>query len=355
VHQAQGMTILRPAHGKPSRRVLYLNSYGMAVTWRAARAGEEPTHHLWGCAELVRRGYEVAMPEEPRRDGRFFNYRRQDRRHLSFVKSWLGREGIVYSAHTILFWIPFLVSLKLLRCPVVTLFYGHGESLRFASSYGAIIAMTPAAESRARSIAPRARIAHLGWGVDLPFFPALAYSPHWFLSCGKTRRDFRTLRKAAALAQAPIRIINANDTGEEWPENVELLKSDGQLGWQALSYRDLVYGQYAGCAAALIILEPDTEQRVAAGFTQLLEAMALTRPVIMTRTGAAPGEVDIEKEGCGLFVPPGDEVALAKAIHTIAEDPERAKAMGQAGRRLCETRYNIVRYADDLDRLFQTF
>ncbi|HVM49399.1 MAG TPA: glycosyltransferase [Candidatus Acidoferrum sp.] len=347
------MTILQPAHRKPNRRLLYLNSYGMAVAWRAASAGKEPTHHLWGCVELVRRGYEVAMPEEPRRDGRFFNYRRQDRRHLRFARSWLGPEGLVYSAHTVLFWIPFLAAINLLRCPIVTLFYGSGESLRLAGSYSAIIAMTPAAQSRATDVAPRARVAHLGWGVDTPFFPVLAYSPRWFLSCGKTLRDFETLRKAAALSRAPIRVINANDTGEAWPDTVELLRGDGQLGWQAVSYRDLVYEQYAGCAAALIILEPDPQQRVAAGFTQLLEAMALARPVIMTRTGAAPGEVDIEKEGCGIFVPPGDEVALAKALRMICEDPERAKAMGQAGRRLCETRYNIVRYADELDRVFQ--
>ena len=126
-----GMTIIRSADRKPFRRVLYLNSYGMAQTWRSLPE-YTPGQHLWGCLELARRGYEIALPEEPTRNSRFYNYRRQDFKHLGFAKGWLGREGIVYSAHTVLFWTPLLASFGLLRSPVVTLLYARGENLRFA-------------------------------------------------------------------------------------------------------------------------------------------------------------------------------------------------------------------------------
>lgn len=347
-----GMTILRSDRVKPRRRVFYLNSYGMAQGWRTLD-DPNPSQHLWGCIELARKGYEIAMPEEPVR-GRFFNYRRQDLRHLAFIRNWLGKDGVVYSAHTILFWTPLLARLRILRCPVVTLLYAAGENLRFARGYAGVIAMTPAAERRARQLAPGSKIVHLGWGVDLPLYPSPTYDPKWFLCCGKTRRDFRTLIAAAGLHPAPIRIINTGLSPDAtWPANIEVLRSTQADNWEAVTFLDLVRTHYTGCAAALILLEPDPDERYAAGFTQLLEAMALGRPVIVTRTGAIAAEIDVEKEGCGLFVPPGDAKALAIAMRTISQDPARAEAMGQAGRRLCERRYDIERYAADLHAFFE--
>lgn len=352
--QREGMIIIRSADRKVYRRVLYLNSYGMAQTWRALPE-YTPGHHLWGCLELARRGYEIALPEEPNRNSRFYNYRRQDFRHLGFAKSWLGKEGIVYSAHTVLFWTPLLASLGLLRSPVVTLLYARGEGLRFAGGYSGVIGMTPAAEERARSLAPKAKIAHLGWGVDLSCYPMLPYEPKWFLCCGKTRRDFNVLAGAASLYPEPIRVINTDlPSGITWPQNVQRLTGGRGGEWSTVSYQELVYEHYSGCHSSLILLQEDSKERYGAGFTQMLEAMALGRPIIVTRTGAAAGEIDVEKEGCGLFVPPNDPAALARAMKQIAENPEQAEAMGRAGRRLCETHYNIERYARDLHDFFES-
>lgn len=355
VRQLDGLTILSAGHTSPRRRVLYVNSYGMAPAWRSIQQGLYPGHHLWGCLELVQMGYEVAMPEEPHRATRFFNYRRQDFRLLRSVNNWLGRDGIVYSGHTILFWIPLLHQLQLRRGPIVSMFYARAENLPFSNSYRGLLALTPAGKSRAQSLAPRARVAQLGWGVDLSFFPELDYQPEWFLSCGKTRRDFATLAAAAAAAPAAaIHVINSQLPADiRWPANVKRF-TDRQLDWQTVSYQELFHNHYSGCAAALIVLQADPGERFAVGTTQILEAMALARPVIVTRTGALPGEIDVEQAGCGLFVPPNDPAALAAAIQYIAADPARAAAMGQAGRRLCEARYNIGRYARDLHEFFES-
>ena len=349
--RVEGWTILKLTHSKPWRRVLYLNSYGMGTVWQAVRDGQYPGAHLWGCTELVRMGYEVAMPDEPDRDSRFFNYRRQDLGHLGFAKSWLGRDGILYSAHTILFWSPLLAQLGLLHCPIVTLLYARGENLRFTRGYRGILALTPAAEKRARELAPGARIAHISWGVDLASYPALPYRPQWFLNCGKTRRDFATLAAGAARLSTPLHVIHDEiPSTVRWPGNARLITG----GWQTVSYRDLVHEHYAGAVAATIILQEDGGELYGAGFTQLLEAMALARPVIVTRTGALAGEIDVEKEGCGLHVPPNDERALAEAMRTLADNPARAREMGLAGRRLCERRYNIEMFGQALHGFFET-
>ena len=70
--------------------------------------------------------------------------------------------------------------------------------------------------------------------------------------------------------------------------------------------------------------------------------MAMARPVIVTQTGALPREIDMERSGWASRCLQ-DSVALAKAITTLASNPELARSMGQTGRRLCETQYNIGR------------
>ena len=121
-----------------------------------------------------------------------------------------------------------------------------------------------------------------------------------------------------------------------------------------MSYEELLHEYYARCTASLIILKEDQTEDTAVGFTSLVEAMAMARPVILTRTGALPGEIDLEKAGCGLHVPPRDPIALTRAMDTLSEDPARAAEMGNVGRRLCEKRYNIDRYVSELHQFFES-
>jgi starch synthase len=62
-----------------------------------------------------------------------------------------------------------------------------------------------------------------------------------------------------------------------------------------------------------------------------LEAMACATAVVGSRTGGIP-EVVADGE-TGLLVPPGDPEALADALNALLRDPDRARAMGQAGRK----------------------
>jgi len=62
-----------------------------------------------------------------------------------------------------------------------------------------------------------------------------------------------------------------------------------------------------------------------------LEAMACGTAVVGSRTGGIP-EVVAEGE-TGLLVPAGEPEPLTEALNTLLRDPDRADAMGQAGRK----------------------
>ena len=89
-----------------------------------------------------------------------------------------------------------------------------------------------------------------------------------------------------------------------------------------------------------------------------LEAMERARPVIAASIG---GLEDLVRDGeTGLLVPPGESEPLAAAIIALAGEPERALAMGQAGRaralerfpedRCTERTEEVYRYWLDLRR-----
>jgi len=357
VREENGLIVLSPADGAVRRRILHVNSYGGRFVWNQIVNGQLPNHQLLGCVQLARLGYEVALAEPLKH---FYLYRNplpHDLRLLKWVLSWLGKDGILFCGHTLLYWLTALKQLGVVRCPIVSLIYAR-EELDWAATHTGLLALTPAAFDHAKTIAPRAKTLHLGWGVDLDFFSCIAYQPEWFLSCGIANRDFRTLAAAAAETNANIRVICPGFRSDiQWPAHVDVV--DGGAGWltdttKTITPLDLRRSYFPHSAGTLIVMNADPTEYTANGFTNLMEAMAMGQPVIVTRTGALPGEIDVERHGCGLYVPPNDPGALARAIDTLAHDSPTAKKMGLAGRRLIETHYNIDRCARDLHQFFDS-
>lgn len=81
----------------------------------------------------------------------------------------------------------------------------------------------------------------------------------------------------------------------------------------------------------------------------IIEAHACKTPVIGSDSGAIP-EVIGE---AGLVVPEGDARALAQAIETLRCDPERARQMGETGRRQVEQFYTWERVASRMREVYQ--
>ena len=85
----------------------------------------------------------------------------------------------------------------------------------------------------------------------------------------------------------------------------------------------------------------------------LLEAMASARPVVATRVGGIP-EV-VEDGVTGTLVPPGDPMAMARAVQSVASDPKGASRMGGEARKRVEALYSwdviARRYLDLFERV----
>lgn len=73
----------------------------------------------------------------------------------------------------------------------------------------------------------------------------------------------------------------------------------------------------------------------------LLQAGASGVPVVATSVGGIP-EVVVQGE-TGLLVPPEDPEALASAVAEVLDHPDRARRMGEAGRKRVVDRFSVAR------------
>lgn len=137
------------------------------------------------------------------------------------------------------------------------------------------------------------------------------------LSAGRTQRDYAALLQVAPQINAPIVILCGRKDllGEAAPANVRI-------------FRDLPTEEYLDhvrrCAVMVLPLLP-TERST--GQVVMLEAMALGKPVVATRS---PGTADhISDRENGRLVPPGDSAALAAAVNDLLASPAAARTLAE--------------------------
>jgi glycosyltransferase involved in cell wall biosynthesis len=91
---------------------------------------------------------------------------------------------------------------------------------------------------------------------------------------------------------------------------------------------------------------------VSEGFSlATVEAMAASKPVIVTRSGG-PEEI-IEDQSTGLLVPPSDSTALAAKICELLADPERAAALARTARAKVESTFTIDQMVREHEHLYE--
>lgn len=83
----------------------------------------------------------------------------------------------------------------------------------------------------------------------------------------------------------------------------------------------------------------------------VMEAMGACRPVVATAVDGTPEVVDDGKTG--LLVPPRDAPRLAKAISAMLGAPERARAMGRAGRQRVEECFSYRASARRVEAVYE--
>jgi glycosyltransferase involved in cell wall biosynthesis len=82
-----------------------------------------------------------------------------------------------------------------------------------------------------------------------------------------------------------------------------------------------------------------------------LEAMAAGTPVVASGVGGIPDQVRHDKEG--LLVPSGDPDAIGDALVALLRDPDRARCLGEAGRRRAASRFSHATMVGQIEDVYR--
>jgi L-malate glycosyltransferase len=145
----------------------------------------------------------------------------------------------------------------------------------------------------------------------------------------------------------PMFLRSARQVKEAIPEAAFLLAGEGELSEslrglaRELGIHDSTFflGRCEKVAELLSISEICVLSSKAEGFSNsILEYMAAARPVVATDVGGAP-EVVSDGE-TGYLVHSGDAAMMAARLISLLRDPEKARMMGDKGRRLVEEKFS---------------
>ena len=267
---------------------------------------------------------------------------------------------------------------RLRRVPVVATFHGDPD-LRVTGwqgrvRYGLIRTCTEKVVCVSSSLKART-MAHTGFadedlavipnGIDTQTFrpgkgrrvrQELGVPPHVFLvgSVGNVRpaKDYRTLLQTAhqvrEAAGMKVRFVVAGQRTRPLYDELERLQKE--LGLEDtvefLGFRGDISELLR--ALDLVLLSSAHE-----GFSLVaVQAMATALPVVSTRCGG-PEEIFSHEEE-GLFCPPGDPEALARAILRLQRDPGLRREMGRRGRETAENRFSQDAMVRGYENLYRT-
>jgi len=188
---------------------------------------------------------------------------------------------------------------------------------------------------------PKDKLHLIPFHADTRFYHPMPDAPvqRRISSAGLELRDYPTLIDAVrdldvdvCLAAASPWSKRANET-----ENRSLPANVSARRYSYLELRDLY-------ASSLFVVVPLYDNDFQAGVTTMLEAMAMGKAVIVTKTF---GQRDVIRDGVdGLYVPPGDSVALRQAIVRLMEHPDEAARLGANARRTIESTMSLDRWVE---------
>lgn len=214
------------------------------------------------------------------------------------------------------------------------------------------LCLTPTAEKNFSKFAPSKFIP---WFVDLEMFrPSKGTSTHnkpFFFASGKTERDYETLIKAAPMVDAEIRIIGPSHLRPlTIPSNINWINTSHDPPDKAIDYHNL-RNWYDQAIAVCIPLSGDADDTC--GYTNMLEGMAMAKPVLMTRSGCL--HIEPEKGNFGYLINPRDPKDWSEKMNLILSNQEFTKALGENGRKIAEENFcrktfnkNVISFLENL-------
>ena len=189
----------------------------------------------------------------------------------------------------------------------------------------------PAYAERLRLPADRFRF--VPWHTNVLAPAACPATGDHVFAAGRTGRDWRTL--ADAVRGLPVRLTivcsHRDATAIAFPDNVTVLT-------------DVTYATYRTlleqASVVVIPLEPHV---YSSGQVVILEAMALGKPVVVTRV---TGSEDYVQDGVdGLLVAPGDAAEMRAALAGLLASKQRQEALGAAALARVLERHTLQHYA----------
>lgn len=180
-------------------------------------------------------------------------------------------------------------------------------------------------------------------GVDLDYFsPAYNWGEEYIISIGRNPyRDYRTLFEAIEQTRLPLVVIcsRSNIAGLKVPEN-------GRI------FFDLPISEvrhWLGGARMCIV--PTRSTAYPTGQTVVLQAMAMSKPVITTDKPWL-NEYGIQGDTHCLKVPPESPRSLSQAIMCLWEDQSLRERLAKSGRKLVSNKFSIDHFSAQLSEVF---
>lgn len=204
----------------------------------------------------------------------------------------------------------------------------------------------------------RHRISFQKWGEDLRYVDSFqsnkkAEDKVTFISIGKAQRDFQTLCKAfEGIEGAILKIFTLRKWGhfnyEEYlskvnAPNILIEYTDQNLSGTQREVLDNLFYELHQADCSIVSCK---RVNFGVGFTQVLDSLACSLPVILTYNEDNP--INVEAEGAGINVTCGDVEQLQEAIRFIIKEKEKRKLMGKIGRTIIEKDYNIKTTANNI-------
>ena len=342
-------------------KVIFFSNFNAKTIFNEWQIGGHSAHHLWGKTQSEQWNVQIDILKDRKYcllktvSDKVKILGDLDREFRAFLLK--DKYDLIYTVNPLASaFLSFLRSLGLFNKPIVTVanltlkknLQSRIISTLFFRGYDKIFCLSEeikySLENEFKISAKK--LAILPWCIDINYQPFIEAVPNladcnYVISTGKTYRDYHTLFTAFSSIDFDLEVIASGlkELPRYQSNNINICSKFIQTP-QVIEKLKHAY------AVAIPLLPESQSVYNAIGLTSLLEAMATSKPVIVTRYKYLG--IDVEKEGIGLAVAPGDVRGWQKAVEYLLANPKVAEEMGRKGRKLVEQKYNLEVFTKEL-------
>ncbi len=310
-----------------------------------------PRQHVWGVDSLAEDGHSVSIApyEEPAERGMLAKMSKKSR----YVLGQLDQELFAIRQSADLYYSADQGSargLALLQAkPVISVVHHKSDAgalgLTTTRRHAGLVCLS----EHVRSMLPtevRRRSIVAPWGPDLGSGLYVSVDESGgILSAGKSNRDLPTLVAALARSGDGARVYDPFRRITSPPKNVTIVQPGHSEEDPAAPGVYLARKVISDIARASVVAIPVLDPDRLTGLTEINDALALGKPMVVTRSPYLP--IDIEASNCGIFVDPGDVDGWVRALQQL-QDADVRREMGLNARKFAEQSWNYSLWNDTL-------